>query len=399
MKYVASLLESQDIDNERNPRGRAAPNRDQRIQNPRNNNAHTRNTGTHKKKKASNDCIPPPKKSHSQSSHPLNRARPSQSKKSSYHCEACNCDIPFPIANWHAHIAGVRHQRQLLSLREHGQRNTLVLSIFESHPSNELETHRAIGSSKQAAKDFGLLHDRHPRSHQKKASRRDMDSPSSSSSTGLVRSIINNTLASILCKGGRGLEYSKAAAVLGRDNSNTRNNSHSNTSSRISISEKAVPSSTQIQLQINAAYRQDGVHSFCVALRHLCRTISTLLADTFTIQSIEFTQNFSLPSPNAPPMPQHEVDDIDEKKLSQVVAAEVSAWKAACGKALAAVKTALAMSRHPRLGQHSPLGMLPLEVLEKIVGLVGGGKGVVPVNQVQVHVHDLHRQRHSHYTM
>jgi hypothetical protein len=36
------------------------------------------------------------------------------------------------------HTAGIRHRRQLLSLKVHGERNHLVLSAFESMPGEEL---------------------------------------------------------------------------------------------------------------------------------------------------------------------------------------------------------------------------------------------------------------------
>lgn len=43
----------------------------------------------------------------------------------------------FIAPNQQVHVAGIRHRRQLLSLRVHGERNRLVLSAFESLPGEQ----------------------------------------------------------------------------------------------------------------------------------------------------------------------------------------------------------------------------------------------------------------------
>ncbi|EFN57243.1 expressed protein [Chlorella variabilis] len=60
------------------------------------------------------------------------------------HCQACDVWV---------HTAGIRHRRQLLSLRVHGERNRLVLSAFESPPDSPEAAQRLVG---RAAADFGL---------------------------------------------------------------------------------------------------------------------------------------------------------------------------------------------------------------------------------------------------
>ena len=50
------------------------------------------------------------------------------------HCTACDVWVPRRPGDWEVHTAGIRHRRQLLSLRVHGERNRLVLSAFESEP-------------------------------------------------------------------------------------------------------------------------------------------------------------------------------------------------------------------------------------------------------------------------
>lgn len=50
------------------------------------------------------------------------------------HCAACDCWVPKRPGDWEVHVAGIRHRRQLLSIRVHGEPNRLVLSAFESLP-------------------------------------------------------------------------------------------------------------------------------------------------------------------------------------------------------------------------------------------------------------------------
>ena len=42
--------------------------------------------------------------------------------------------VPRRPGDWEVHCRGIRHRRQLLSLRVHGERGRLVLSAFESPP-------------------------------------------------------------------------------------------------------------------------------------------------------------------------------------------------------------------------------------------------------------------------
>lgn len=51
-----------------------------------------------------------------------------------WHCAACDVWVPRREGDWEVHCRGIRHQRQLLSLRVHGERGRLVLSAFESPP-------------------------------------------------------------------------------------------------------------------------------------------------------------------------------------------------------------------------------------------------------------------------
>ena len=57
-----------------------------------------------------------------------------QSTARALHCAACDCWVPRRPESWATHVAGIRHTRQALSLRVHGERGHLVLSAFESLP-------------------------------------------------------------------------------------------------------------------------------------------------------------------------------------------------------------------------------------------------------------------------
>lgn len=69
------------------------------------------------------------------------------------YCATCDCWVPRRVGDWEVHLAGIRHRRQALSLREHGQRGQLVVSVFEGLPGPSDSTHALVG---KAAADFGL---------------------------------------------------------------------------------------------------------------------------------------------------------------------------------------------------------------------------------------------------
>ena len=51
------------------------------------------------------------------------------------HCQACNCWVPRHSAdNWQQHVKGIRHRRQLVSLRLTGQLGNMTVSLFEALP-------------------------------------------------------------------------------------------------------------------------------------------------------------------------------------------------------------------------------------------------------------------------
>jgi hypothetical protein len=55
----------------------------------------------------------------------------SESTKNAAHCEACDVWVANKPGNWAVHTAGIRHRRQVLSIRENGVRGGLVVSTFE----------------------------------------------------------------------------------------------------------------------------------------------------------------------------------------------------------------------------------------------------------------------------
>ena len=58
-----------------------------------------------------------------------------------WRCEACECWVPRAAGGetaWRAHVQGIRHRRQALSLLHTGARGTLLLSAFESLPGARL---------------------------------------------------------------------------------------------------------------------------------------------------------------------------------------------------------------------------------------------------------------------
>ncbi|KAL4446824.1 hypothetical protein ABPG77_008068 [Micractinium sp. CCAP 211/92] len=71
------------------------------------------------------------------------------------YCTACDVFVPRRPGDWEVHVAGIRHRRQLLSLRTYGERNRLVLSAFESPPDSAEAAQRLVGA--RAARAFGLL--------------------------------------------------------------------------------------------------------------------------------------------------------------------------------------------------------------------------------------------------
>ncbi|KAL4434061.1 hypothetical protein ABPG75_000502 [Micractinium tetrahymenae] len=70
------------------------------------------------------------------------------------HCTACDVFVPRRPGDWEVHTAGIRHRRQLLSLRTFGEPNRLVLSAFESPPDSAEAAQRLVGA--KAAQAFGL---------------------------------------------------------------------------------------------------------------------------------------------------------------------------------------------------------------------------------------------------
>jgi hypothetical protein len=62
------------------------------------------------------------------------------------HCCSCDVYVPHLPGVWETHIAGIRHRRQVLSLREYGAHGHLVQSVFESAP-HEQPLHRLAGKA------------------------------------------------------------------------------------------------------------------------------------------------------------------------------------------------------------------------------------------------------------
>ena len=61
--------------------------------------------------------------------------RPSKgSNAKQYFCEACTCYTAAREQDWRMHIAGIKHQRQLVSLQHTGQFGNLLVSVFEADP-------------------------------------------------------------------------------------------------------------------------------------------------------------------------------------------------------------------------------------------------------------------------
>ena len=58
-----------------------------------------------------------------------------RSTAAALHCQACNCWVPRqPADNWQQHVKGIRHRRQLVSLRLTGHLGTMTVSLFEALP-------------------------------------------------------------------------------------------------------------------------------------------------------------------------------------------------------------------------------------------------------------------------
>eukprot|EP00891_Asterochloris_glomerata_P003182 jgi/Astpho2/3182/Aster-x1129 len=59
----------------------------------------------------------------------------SRSTAAALHCQACNCWVPpQPADNWQQHVKGIRHRRQLVSMRLTGQLGNMTVSLFEALP-------------------------------------------------------------------------------------------------------------------------------------------------------------------------------------------------------------------------------------------------------------------------
>lgn len=118
------------------------------------------------------------------------------------HCAACDVWVPRRDGDWQVHIAGIRHRRQTLSLREHGQRGKLVISAFESDPHSEDNVHRVAG---KAASEFGLT--RKSTRHQQQRAQQDPE----------LRSMRTTAMAQILNVYGKGRVYNSAANLFSED--------------------------------------------------------------------------------------------------------------------------------------------------------------------------------------
>ena len=58
-----------------------------------------------------------------------------RSTAAALHCQACSCWVPRqPADNWQQHVRGIRHRRQLVSLRLTGQLGNMTVSLFEALP-------------------------------------------------------------------------------------------------------------------------------------------------------------------------------------------------------------------------------------------------------------------------
>ncbi|KAK9826203.1 hypothetical protein WJX81_007451 [Elliptochloris bilobata] len=78
------------------------------------------------------------------------------SSSTAWRCEACECWVPRKAGGesaWRAHVQGIRHRRQALSLLHTGVRGNLLLSAFERIPEPGAPEHQLVGN---ASADFGL---------------------------------------------------------------------------------------------------------------------------------------------------------------------------------------------------------------------------------------------------
>ena len=55
-----------------------------------------------------------------------------------YHCDACDVWMPRGPSVWRTHVSGIKHRRQVLSLRYTGQRGEVFVSAFENEASIRL---------------------------------------------------------------------------------------------------------------------------------------------------------------------------------------------------------------------------------------------------------------------
>lgn len=83
-----------------------------------------------------------------------------------YHCATCDVWVPSRPGDWEVHIAGIRHRRHVLSLREYGERGRLVLSAFEGDPKPGYFLHIITG--KASAAEFGLVQGASSSGHSRK---------------------------------------------------------------------------------------------------------------------------------------------------------------------------------------------------------------------------------------
>ena len=121
------------------------------------------------------------------------------------HCAACGVWVPRRDGDWQVHIAGIRHRRQILSLREHGERGRLVLSAFESDPQNPDTAHRVAG---KAASEFGLSAQKgNASSRHHRLAKNDPE----------LRSMHTTAMAQVLNIYGKGRVYNAAAKVFSED--------------------------------------------------------------------------------------------------------------------------------------------------------------------------------------
>lgn len=334
----------------------------------------------------------------------------SKSTANALHCGACDVWVANKPGNWAVHTAGIRHRRQVLSIREHGVGGELVLSTFEcveqvsrSHLSLETPVEPSLTSPRLEQYKTSLLVEilnaHGPGTLYRKAATRldDMlrradddlgtgnllgeeeDEEAETSLRTLMdlcclsdssqSPLQTPTCLTLRMKGGAGTDPLHIAIWMA--------------STRLllcEIGKRLFPNSIFIRLPASmegasvavvASYHQALKHTL-LALRHLCSRYAALSKLEISLRCHEGLEGED----------EGQEGPSNTQFLITMVESEKHLMEEGLAGCVDRIRLTLAMSQHKIVGGESLLSLLPISVLHRIMELVAPLKPVIERNEV-----------------